>query len=97
MVAEFYRAINCSTNGLAISVRLYLGPNEELYNSESDDDKSVSITSEDDSDNQTLFLFRFWVSPEGHQYLGGPSELEHSVNPECLAKIKTIMADYNIN
>jgi len=44
MVTQFYRAIKCSTAGLAISVRLYLGPNEVLYDSESDGADSVSIT-----------------------------------------------------
>jgi len=77
MAVRFYDAITSRTAGLGISITLYLGPDEELYNLESDeDDASISITSEDDSCNQVLFLFRFWVNgKDKHSSLEGPKEL----------------------
>ena len=78
-------------SGIPQSIKLYLGTDMEEEVSSDGSDQSVTITSEDDPENETLFLFRFWSTRFApHNF--STHVLESDVDEESLAKIDEIMA-----
>ena len=80
-----------------MSLKLYLGnpdATNPVSDSESDDD-SISITSEDDVENEVLFLFRFWVNTNTiHRR---PHHItEREVDADSIQEIESIIEDYDM-
>jgi len=89
MIIQFRTVLTCRTTGLAMSVRLFLGPEEEFLDSASEsEDNTVSITSEDD---EVLFLFRFWVNSDLAYHV-----TDRPVDKESIAIIDSIIDDYDM-
>ena len=100
MAKEFYNYLRFNGPGtlfqtVALSIRVYLGGDVEELPESSDD--SVTLTSQDDAGNQTLFLFRFWVTAEHPNVQFARHVLERDVNEESLKIMRDILVDNGVD
>ena len=81
MVHSLRESLKFAPDGVADCIKLNFNTDEEILAGmdivESyDDDDSVTITSQDSADNETLFLFRFWTSCNPQLVVFTDNELE---------------------
>ena len=98
---EFYHALKFSGYSgfdqvVPMSISLYLGGDVTEIASEDSGDSSATLNSQDDADNQTLFLFRFHISR------CFPNQrvrhvLERDVNAETYQMVREILEDNGVS
>ena len=81
MVHSLRESLKFAPDGVADCIKLNFNTDEEILAGmdivESyDDDDSVTITSQDSADNETMFLFRFWTSCNPQLVVFTDNELE---------------------